>query len=580
MKVLVVTGLLAEAAVCKSVGDAADILVLPTPVAALITPQKLLSGFSNSEFSKNKYDAILVSGFSKFNFSKIEAEIGSPIFLGSKHAVDLKPVLTLQVFSKSVPACELIQNQKKELAVKMLQEHESEELPVFHIGSVSIGGNARMKILAEIVAAESLNKTELKTQVYELISDGADLIDLGFSPDADEQSVSFAVSFVKSFCPVPVSIDSGSFSQIQAGISSGADLVLSADSRILDQLKSFSFDRSILKQIAFVIIPDLFSGNDILETLNQNIKTAREIGIQKIIADPILSPPGHDLFTSLKRYADFHQKNPDIPVLFGAGNVTELFDADSVGINALLAEIANECGASILFTPNAGDKGKGSIRELKTASEMMVLSNIRNSSPKDLGVDLLILKEKRKRPEFDLSRISKSGVFDSLHLKDDELFSGGEFSSKDKFKINSNVSDNSLSFSDSAVRAYISTGVLNPNHIVGEKWGWKADPCGNFLIGVLSVSNLIEYLMLEFDFDENASEIQKLNELKTPGKRVIVAVHQKAVIAGTDSAFMLESILNHRLISELGHAGYLGRELQKAEIAVILGRSYSQDDGF
>jgi dihydropteroate synthase len=40
--------------------------------------------------------------------------------------------------------------------------------------------------------------------------------------------------------------------------------------------------------------------------------------------------------------------------------------------------------------------------ELKRASEMMLLSGIRESSPKDLGLDLLCIKEKRRRPDFPL----------------------------------------------------------------------------------------------------------------------------------------------------------------------------------
>jgi hypothetical protein len=32
------------------------------------------------------------------------------------------------------------------------------------------------------------------------------------------------------------------------------------------------------------------------------------------------------------------------------------------------------------------------------------------------------------------------------------------------------------------------------------------------------------------------------------------------------------------MVSRLDHAGYLGRELQKAELALVLDRSYSQDE--
>jgi len=570
MNVLVVTGQLAEAAVKKAVLESADVLVLPIAVASLITPQKLISGFQNSVFSQKKYDAVLISGFSKFNFSKAEAEIGCPIFLGPKHAADFKEVLKLDIFSKTIPACEFIKNEKKEQAREMLEKRRHDETFSFKIDSVSIGGNSKMKVLAEIVSAEYLSLPELESQIKYLVSEGADMIDIGFSPDADAQIVSEIISYAKSVCSVPLSIDSSDFLQISAGLDSGVDLVLSANSQILDffgkNLSSFSFD---FEKTAFVIIPDLFSSRNKIESLEKNIETAQKLGIKKIIADPILSPPGKNFLPSLQDYSVFHQRNPEIPILFGAGNVTELFDADSVGMNALLVQIAKECGASVLFTPNAGDKGKGSIRELKTASDMMILSEIRESSPKDLGIDLLILKEKRKRPDFNLELISGSEAFHSLHLKDDEI------------ETSENISDFSFTppYSSNENKSLVLTGTLNPDFVSGTKWGWKPDKSGNFLIGLISVSDLIDYLTSVSAF-HSASEIQMLESISTPETRVILAVHPTRIIVGTDSAFMLETILNENLISEISHAGYLGRELQKAEIALLLGRSYSQDDSF
>ncbi len=572
MKILVVTGRLAEAAVRKTVGDLADILVLPTAVAALITPQKLIAGFACSSFSNQKYDAVLVSGFSKFNFEKAEEEIGSPIYLGPKHAVDLKYALMSQTFSKTTPSCELIQNRKSERAVEILKESENTETPAFHIGSVSIGGTSRMKILAEIVAAESLSECELRSQVALLVSEGADLIDIGFSPDADEQTVSFVFSFVKSISPVPVSVDSGGFGQIRSGIANGADLVLSVDSRILNEYGKLLAQKELMSypifdRVAFVVIPDLFSEEEPFRTLERNISAARKFGMKKILADPILSPPGKNFLSSLIDYYLFHRRNPDVPVLFGAGNVTELFDADSVGMNALLAEMAAECGTAVLFTPHASDKGKGSVGELRAASEMMVLSGVRESSPKDLGIDLLVLKEKRKRPDFNLNLISESGAFDLLHLRDGELSnqdSGIRMTSEDAV---------------AAERTFLFSGVLNPAFTTETKWGWKSDPFGNFLIGVLSADRLTDYL-LQHGFYEYSPEIQRLRAVETPQRRVIIAVHKKATIVGVDSAFMFETILDQNLISDLSHAGYLGRELQKAETAVLLGRSYAQDDVF
>ncbi|RJS75932.1 hypothetical protein CW713_11650 [Methanophagales archaeon] len=69
-----------------------------------------------------------------------------------------------------------------------------------------------------------------------------------------------------------------------------------------------------------------------------------------------------------------------------------------MGINATLAGIASELNADILFTPEYSDKAIGSVRELRIASEMMTLAKARKSAPKDVGLDLLMLKEKRRKP--------------------------------------------------------------------------------------------------------------------------------------------------------------------------------------
>ncbi len=118
-----------------------------------------------------------------------------------------------------------------------------------------------------------------------------------------------------------------------------------------------------------------------------------------MIADPVLDPPALGLASSLREYILFREAHPTIPLFFGVGNVTELLDADSTGANALLAALGAEIGASLLFTPEYSAKARGSVHELAIASRMMILAQWRQTPPKDLGLDLLILKEKRRLPE-------------------------------------------------------------------------------------------------------------------------------------------------------------------------------------
>ncbi|RLG24921.1 dihydropteroate synthase-like protein, partial [Methanosarcinales archaeon] len=242
-------------------------------------------------------------------------------------------------------------------------------------------------------------------------------------------------------------------------------------------------------ETAVVIIPD--QGDH--ESLFQNIEYARNLGITKIIADPVLDPVGHGIVESICRYRDFRKKDETTPLFVGIGNVVELIDADSVGVNAVLAGIASELGADILFTPEYSDKARGSIAELVAASQMMVIASERESSPKDLGIDLLILKEKRYLPDVE---IPEKFIFAS------------------------------------------------------EKSKWALDPAGCFRI-----------------------EISR-------EKKAIIVTHERATIVGTDVCRILTTAIDMGLLSRLDHAGYLGRELTKAKLALDLGWNYVQDEAF
>jgi len=245
-----------------------------------------------------------------------------------------------------------------------------------------------MKVMGEIVDATRLGEEYLHRIAEQYLREGADIIDLGIPMDATPAEVRCAVETVSSL-GAPISIDTLDPNLILAGVEAGADMVLSLNS---DNIKSVGW--AIASQdVAAVVIPD-----DDFECLLKNIEVAQEIGIKRIIADPILAPIGHGFVDSLTSYHKFRQAS-DLPLFFGAGNIAELMDADSIGINATLAGMAMELGASILFTPQYSDKAKGSIKELKTAAQMMFLAKERGTAPKDLGFDLLVIKEKRRRED-------------------------------------------------------------------------------------------------------------------------------------------------------------------------------------
>jgi tetrahydromethanopterin S-methyltransferase subunit A len=51
----------------------------------------------------------------------------------------------------------------------------------------------------------------------------------------------------------------------------------------------------------------------------------------------------------------------------------------------------------------------------------------------------------------------------------------------------------------------------------------------------------------------------------------------KNMIEGKDSASICATLIENKLISQLDHAAYLGRELAKAELSISRGSRYKQD---
>ncbi|HMK46297.1 MAG TPA: dihydropteroate synthase-like protein [Methanocella sp.] len=389
MRILLVTGRLAFPVVKEAAGNAADVLMADVPVAAFVTP-KVLEPLL--EDKKGKYDLILVSGLCGSDFSRLEGKLGLKIRLGPKHAYDIPLALKYAgriEFSHKVSACQLLADVKRESALQEFEAIETGAAPAFLLRKVKIGGASTMKVVSEVVDATKISDVDLVSKVDAYAA--ADIIDLGVPLESSPDAVRHAVRVARSATFKPISIDTLIPEYIEAGVEAGADLVLSLDSSNMERIGPILAGRGI----PAVIIPD----DESLGSLMKNIARARELGIKKLLADPVLSPVGHGLVDSISRYLEFRRIDPDTPVFFGSGNVTELMDADTIGVNALLAGIAMEAGANVLFTTEASHKSANGSDELKKACMMMALAKHRKGSPKDLGIDLLVIKEKRPRKD-------------------------------------------------------------------------------------------------------------------------------------------------------------------------------------
>lgn len=475
MKVLLVTGRLALDQVKASALEA-DVLALDVDVAAFITPEMLCRA------APQGYDLILIPGAITADFQEAERELSARIRLGPKHAADLGFVLRHLdevELSSSVPACVLLEGKSRSEAMAQVERLEAMASAQLVIKGVKIGGSSRMKVLAEVVDATRLNAAALVERVRYFEEQGADLIDLGVSLDASPSQVTAAMQAARRATTLPLSVDTVVSDLILAGIQAGADLILSLNGENLPNVG----EAVAAADIPAVVIPGPGSFG-----LVENLDKARAYGIQAI-ADPVLDPPALGLANSLHEYILFREAHPTIPLFFGVGNVTELLDTDSTGANALLAALGAETGASLLFTPEYSAKARGSVQELAIASRMMVLAQWRRTPPKDLGLDLLILKEKRRLPEEPMT---------------------GEF-----------------------VHA-------------GDEHRYEPDNAGSFRI------------------------------VLARGK--ILAGNGSVTVAGISAKDILNTLIDMGLVERLDHAGYLGRELEKAEVALTLKRSYIQDE--
>lgn len=482
------TGRCAEQVVKESVGEAADVLVLDIDIAALMTPSLLQKAYiEHVRRLARTYDVVLIPGSSNAaGFGALADELNVNIVLGPKQAYDLSLVLSSldeSPLSLSEPADHLILEKRKNDALRLLEELERSATYDFKIRDHKIGGNSRMKVLAEIIDAPFVDARRIAQQH---IRNGADIIDVGIPVGTTEHEVrqTFAdVNEVTSPHNVATSVDSLDPALICAGIDAGAELVLSFTADNAREIGALIAK----KNIAAVVLPH---NGDVCSS----VALAHSYHIKKIIADPVLYPIGVGAVDSLAEYRRVRALSR-VPLFLGVGNIVELMEADSVGANALLAGLAMELGVNILFTPEHSDKAKGSVRELKIAAQMMQLTQFKKGAPKDLGIDLLMLKERRRRPEYAVT---------SRHVFNAKTFDPAK---------------------------------------------WTPDPKGNFVIGIKDGA--------------------------------IFARHDTGTTIQGDSAErILDAIFELELVSTGPHAGYLGRELKQAEIALKLGRSYAQDDSF
>jgi dihydropteroate synthase-like protein len=186
-----------------------------------------------------------------------------------------------------------------------------------------------IRIFAEIVDAPALSIEELVARARTLAAAGAGVIDIGCLPETPFPLLGEAVRTLKAE-GFSVSVDSASQDELRIGAWAGADYLLSLDENTLP----LAYEHKVTP----VLIPSV-PGD--LDSLGRAIEAAQKAGIS-FIADPVLDPIHFGFARSIGRFIEARRRWPEVELLMGTGNLTELTDADSSGVTALLAGLCSE----------------------------------------------------------------------------------------------------------------------------------------------------------------------------------------------------------------------------------------------
>lgn len=345
--ILFLTGKLAEQRLNRVLRDMApaftwEVRNIGISVAALMTASLIRKRVTNAA----GVDRILVPGLCRGDLEPLAAELGVPVERGPE---DLR------------------------------------NLPAYFGGSVRPPDLSRysVNIFAEIVEAPSMAIDAILERARRYRRDGADVIDIGCLPETPFPHLEEAIRALRDE-GFSVSIDSLETGDLQRGARAGADYLLSLRESTL----------WIARETAAVpvLIPE--SHGD-LESLFRAMETLGAEG-RPFIADSVLDPVHFGFAESLLRYSRLRERFPDVEIMMGIGNITELTEADTTGINAVLFGLISELAINHVLTTEVSPHARTAVREADRARRMMHYAREMNSLPK--GIDDSLLTTHARKP--------------------------------------------------------------------------------------------------------------------------------------------------------------------------------------
>ena len=237
-----------------------------------------------------------------------------------------------------------------------------------------------VQILAEINNAPGRPLPEILARARAFAEDGADVIDVGCTRGRAFAELREVVTALRTEGH-RVSIDTFDEGEIRTAVAAGAELVLSVNGSNLELARDLP--------ARVVVIPDFGAA---LDSLDRSIERLEAWGVSYLV-DPVLEPIGFGMAESLHRYHETRRRHPQAEMLMGIANLTELTEADTTGVTALLLGYCQELGIRHVLTTAEIPWARGAVREADVARRLMHYSVSKRSLPKHVDSRLLTLRD-------------------------------------------------------------------------------------------------------------------------------------------------------------------------------------------
>jgi dihydropteroate synthase-like protein len=247
-------------------------------------------------------------------------------------------------------------------------------------------GERDIRVFAEINHVPRLDRDRIFEVAEYYRDEGADVIDLGLSLGRNWLSEGPNVIAELREGGFELSIDTLDPDEILMADEAGVQYVLSLNGG----------NRHLAERLSAtpVLIPDT---PEDLDSLDATIAHLEKLG-KPYLVDPIIEPIGAGFAASLGRYLEVRRRHPDAEMFMGIGNLTELTEADTTGVTAMLIGFCQELGIRNVLTTEVIDWARGAVREAVIAAELMHFAHERGTPPKHIDGRLLTVKDEEFRP--------------------------------------------------------------------------------------------------------------------------------------------------------------------------------------